>query len=297
MIATLVSPQPVLNHVLLARAFDALKHDGAEIADTLDLEHHHAVDIGFSGPTLASARAALLEAMADAPVDVFVQATGQRRKKLLIADMDSTMITIECIDELADYVGKKNQVAHITEAAMRGDLDFVAALDARVALLAGLHEDILQQCYETRVRYTAGARQLVQTMAARGCHTVLVSGGFSFFTRRVAAHLGFAVEHANTLDVENDCLTGKVTRPIITAEVKRQTLINEAHSHHIALQDCLAVGDGANDIPMLETAGLGVAFHAKPKTLAAADAGIMHGDLTALLYAQGYVQSDWAQSD
>ncbi len=295
MIATLVSPSPVLNHVLVAQAFDALKHCGAEIADTLELEHYHAVDIHFSGPTCGVARQALLDAMAGAPVDVFVQAAGHRTKKLLIADMDSTMITIECIDELADYVGKKPQVAHITEAAMRGDLDFVSALDARVALLAGLHEDILQQCYETRVRYTKGARQLVQTMTTRGYHTVLVSGGFSFFTRRVAAHLGFAVEHANILEVDGGRLTGTVKRPIITADVKRQTLADEAHKCSLALQDCMAVGDGANDIPMIELAGLGVAFHAKPKTQNAADAGIMHGDLTALLYAQGYAKADWAQ--
>lgn len=295
MIATLVSPLPVLNHVLVARAFDALKHCGAEIADTLVLEHHYAVDIRFSSPTVAAAKQALLESMLGSPVDVFVQATEQRRKKLLIADMDSTMITVECIDELADYVGKKNEVAHITDAAMRGDLDFVSALDARVALLAGLHEDILQQCYETRVRYTPGARQLVQTMAIHGCHTVLVSGGFSFFTRRVAAHLGFACEHANILEVKDECLTGVVTRPIVTADIKRQTLLQEASTHHVSLIDCLAVGDGANDIPMIELAGFGVAYHAKPKTQAAADAVVTNGDLTTLLYAQGYAKADWVR--
>ncbi len=295
MIATLVAPAPVLNHVLVARAFDALKHTGGEIADTLDLEPLYAVDICFSGPTCCVARTALLEALAGAPVDVFVQATAHRRKHLLVADMDSTMITIECIDELADYVGKKPQVAHITEAAMRGELDFVAALDARVALLAGLHEDILQQCYETRVRYTAGARQLVQTMAMHGAHTVLVSGGFSFFTKRVAAHLGFAVDHANTLEIRENYLTGRVVQPIITAAVKRQTLVDAAAGQATALVDCLAVGDGANDIPMIELAGMGVAFRAKPKTQAAADAAVVHGDLTALLYAQGYARSAWVE--
>ena len=283
----------MLNDVLVAQAFDALKHEGGEIADTLALEPLYAVDIRFNGPSLAVARLALTKALHGAPVDVFVQPTAHRTKKMLIADMDSTMITIECIDELADYVGKKADVAQITEAAMRGDLDFVAALDARVALLAGLHEDVLQQCYDTRLHYTAGARTLVQTMAMHGAHTVLVSGGFSFFTKRVAAHLGFRVERSNTLRVENGFLTGDVDRPIVTAETKRQTLLDEAQRHTCTAKDCLAVGDGANDIPMIETAGLGVAFHAKPKTIAAAGAAIVHGDLTALLYAQGYSQKDW----
>ncbi len=251
-----------------------------------------AADVYFSLEA-QTARAKLLRMFNRYPIDVIVQHAGARHKKLLVADMDSTMITIECIDELADFVGKKAEVAAVTEAAMRGDLDFVAALDARVALLKGLPVATLQQCYDQRVRYSPGARTLVQTLKAQGTKTVLVSGGFTFFTSKVRGHLGFTLDRANTLDVDGDVLTGTVSRPIVTAEVKRATLLEHCAQLGIAPEAAIAIGDGANDIPMIEAAGLGIAYRAKPKTEAAANASLNHADLTALLYAMGIAQADW----
>jgi phosphoserine phosphatase len=248
-----------------------------------------ALDIPVTGVAAADARAALEAGLAD--IDIIVQpAHRPRRKSLLIADMDSTMIQCECIDELADYAGLKAEVAAITEAAMRGDLDFAAALDARVALLAGMDAAVLDECRRERVRLMPGAQTLVRTMAANGAHTLLVSGGFTAFTAPVAAEIGFAAQHANTLLIENGRLTGKVARPIVDASVKRAQLLAAG----VPLPATLAVGDGANDIPMLEAAGLGIAYHAKPRAAAAADAAVRHGDLTVLLRAQGYARADWA---
>ena len=223
-------------------------------------------------------------------LDIIVQpANVPRRKALIIADMDSTMITCECIDELADYAGLKTEVAAVTEAAMRGELDFEAALDARVALLKGMDAGVIDRCRAERVRLTPGARTLVGTMAAHGAHSILISGGFTAFARPVAAEIGFAEVRANTLEIADGKLTGTVARPIVDAAAKRTALLAAG----IALPATLAVGDGANDIPMLEAAGLGIAYHAKPKASAAADAAIRHGDLTVLLRAQGYRRGDW----
>jgi phosphoserine phosphatase len=247
-----------------------------------------ALDITVTGVDAAAARSALEADLAH--LDIIVQpANLPRRKSLLIADMDSTMITCECIDELADYAGLKAEVAAITEAAMRGDLDFAEALDARVALLAGMDAAVLDECRRSRVRLMPGAQTLVRTMAANGAHTLLVSGGFTAFTVPVAAEIGFAAQHANTLLIENGRLTGKVARPIVDASVKRAQLLATG----VPLPETLAVGDGANDIPMLQAAGLGIAYHAKPRAAAAADAAVRHGDLTVLLRAQGYARADW----
>ena len=276
----------------MTAASDALAQAGAKIAGFDWLEDGVAVDLRFSGLAVEAARGAL--DAASLPFDQVVQVEARRRKRLLIADMDSTMITVECIDELADYAGIKPQVAAVTEAAMRGELDFVGALDARVALLKGLPAVVIDQCYAERVHLMAGARVLIRTMRAQGAHTVLVSGGFTAFSARVAEAIGFAKALANELVIENGQLAGRVARPIVTADVKRATLLAEAEALGIDLADCLAVGDGANDIPMIEAAGLGVAYHAKPRTAAAADAAIRHGDLTVLLYAQGYRRADWA---
>jgi phosphoserine phosphatase len=229
----------------------------------------------------------------DLPVDVIVQPEEGRAKRLLVADMDSTMITIECIDELADYAGIKPQVAQVTERAMRGELDFEGALDARVALLKGLHATVLERCYQERVRIMSGARALIATMQNRSARCVLVSGGFTVFADRVAEEIGFDRALSNVLELEGDTLAGTVTRPIVGAAAKRETLLSEAAALGLDLSLTLAVGDGANDIPMIEAAGLGVAYHAKPKTAAAADARINHCDLSALLYAQGYKRSEW----
>ena len=200
------------------------------------------------------------------------------------------MITCECIDELADYAGLKTEVAAITEAAMRGELDFEAALDARVALLAGMDAAIIDECRRERVRLMPGAVTLVRTMTTKGAASILISGGFTAFARPVAAELGFAAVHANALIVADGRLTGKVARPIVDAAAKRAALIGAG----VPLPATLAVGDGANDIPMLEAAGLGIAYHAKPRAAAAAHAAVRHGDLTVLLRAQGYRRCDWA---
>jgi phosphoserine phosphatase len=250
-----------------------------------------AADLPFSGDP-PSARAALEGLLPK--TDVIVQPEAGRAKRLLVADMDSTMITIECIDELADYAGIKPQIAEITERAMRGELDFEGALDARVALLKGLDAGVIDRCHAERVRIMPGAKALVRTMRAHGARCVLVSGGFTVFADRVAQEIGFDRAVSNRLEIADGALLGTVTRPIVGAAAKRETLVAEAAELGIGHEDVLAVGDGANDIPMIELAGLGVAYHAKPKTAAAAGARIDHSDLTALLYVQGYARKDWA---
>jgi phosphoserine phosphatase len=230
-------------------------------------------------------------------VDIIVQPSAHRRKKLLVADMDSTMIQCECIDELADYAGLKAEVATITEAAMRGELDFEAALAARVRLLEGMPAETIDRCREERVRITPGAKTLVRTMRAQGATCILVSGGFTLFAEPVVAEIGFDRVVANVLEIEDGKLTGKVRRPIVGGATKRQVLLDAAAELGIQTEETLAVGDGANDIPMLQAAGLGVAYHAKPAARAAADAAIDHNDLTALLYAQGLPKSEWVSGD
>jgi phosphoserine phosphatase len=207
--------------------------------------------------------------------------------------MDSTMITVECIDELADYAGIKAEVAAATEAAMRGELDFEGALDARVALLAGLDEGVIAQCLAERVRIMPGAKALVGTMRAHGAAAVLVSGGFTRFAEPVAAQIGFDAAIANVLLIEDGRLTGKVAKPIVGSATKEETLLAWIAQRGIDPALSLAVGDGANDLAMIRRAGLGVAYHAKPIVAAAAGARVDHGDLSVLLYAQGYRRSDW----
>lgn len=254
------------------------------------IDEGSAADIPFAGDAAAAKQA--LDAWA-APVDHVVQPIATRAKSLLIADMDSTMITVECIDELADYAGIKPQIAAITERAMRGELDFVAALTERVALLAGLSEAVIDQCLSERVSLMPGARTLVRTMRARGARCVLVSGGFTRFAQPVADQLGFDVAIANQLEVGNGTLTGRVTPPIIDSGAKRATLDAECAALGIAHDAVLAVGDGANDIPMIEAAGLGVVYHGHPRAVAAADAAIRQGDHRALLWAQGIGRAEW----
>lgn len=226
-------------------------------------------------------------------IDVVVQPEADREKALLVADMDSTMITIECIDELADYAGIKAQIAEVTERAMRGELDFAEALRARVALLADLDEAKIDLCRRERVVIMGGAKALVRTMGARGARTVLVSGGFTRFAEPVGAEIGFHKVVANVLGIEGGRLTGGVGDPIVDSARKRHELESAMAAHGIAVERTMAIGDGANDIPMIEAAGLGVAYHAKEKARAAADAEIRHGDLSVLLYAQGIARKDW----
>ncbi len=234
--------------------------------------------------------------MEGASVDINLVAADGRRKSILIADMDSTIITVECVDELADFAGVKDRVAAITERAMRGELDFEEALLERVGLLKGLPEAMLHECYHQRVALTPGAERLVRTMRAHGALTALVSGGFTFFTERVAERAGFMRNQANRLLVENGALTGDVSRPILGREAKLAALREFAAELDVSTDDALAVGDGANDLAMIGAAGLGVAFRAKPAVAAAADAAIQHGDLTALLYLQGYKDEEMTEA-
>mgnify|MGYP003681885491 CR=1 FL=1 len=246
-----------------------------------------AVEIAFSGdiPT---------DFLADAPVDVNIVPATNRRKKLLIADMDSTMISVECIDELADFAGVKEHVAEITERAMRGELDFEEAINERVGLLTDLPESALEKCYAERISLNPGAKTLVQTMNKLGAMTALVSGGFLFFTNRVANEAGFQMNQANTLIVKNGKLTGKVGLPILGQQAKLETLHALCKSGGYTPADVLAVGDGANDRSMVEAAGLGVAYHAKQALADIADACLYHSDLTALLALQGITESEYA---
>jgi phosphoserine phosphatase len=231
------------------------------------------------------------------PVDVNVLPAADRRKKLLIADMDSTIINCECLDELADMAGIKAKVSAITEQAMRGELEFEAALRERVAMLKGLPLTALERVYSERIRLNPGARRLVATMRKHGAHTILVSGGFSYFTARVAKAAGFEREQANVLLDDGAALTGQVREPILGRQAKLAALEEACHSLAIAPREALAVGDGANDLAMIKRAGMGVAYHAKPIVAATAGASITHGDLTALLYLQGYRDEDIVRAE
>lgn len=226
-------------------------------------------------------------------IDHAILPAENRRKRLLIADMDSTIIAQECLDEIAGAVGIKPQVAAITARAMQGELNFTEALRERIDLLRGLPETSLSEVLENNITLTPGARELVGTMRAHGAHTVLVSGGFTFFTGAIAARAGFDTHRGNVLLFDEGKLTG-VGEPILGRDAKRETLLEHARAHDIPLCDTLAVGDGANDLDMLDLSGLGVAFHAKPVVAAQADACIRHCDLTALLYLQGYPRSAFA---
>lgn len=246
-----------------------------------------AVDIATIGE-IGPLRTAIAEVLAGRPVDACVQPTEGRRKRLLVADMDSTIIGCECLDELADFAGVKAQVSAITERAMRGELEFEGALRERVAMLRGLPLSALQSCYDERVRLNPGARTLVRTMSANGARCLLVSGGFTFFTSRVAAAAGFDEDRANRLIDDGQALTGEVAEPILGREAKLAALQAETSAMSIDPSLTLAIGDGANDLAMIEAAGLGVAYRAKPVVAARAHARIDHSDLTALLFFQGY---------
>ncbi|NLS25381.1 hypothetical protein S2M10_03460 [Sphingomonas sp. S2M10] len=287
-IATLIAAESIVERDIL----DAIEtlHPLCGVTDWGWLDEGRAADIYFNED--ADRAAGALAPRFDR-IDVVIQPAAHREKKLLVADMDSTMITVECIDELADYAGIKPQIAEVTERAMRGELDFASALDARVALLKGLPEAAIDQCLEERVRLMPGAETLVKTMRARGAHTILVSGGFTRFAEPVGTRIGFDRRIANVLEIDAGKLTGTVTKPIVDSSTKETTLLGAMAELGLVPEQTMAVGDGANDLAMIRKAGLGVAYHAKPIVAAAAGARIDHGDLTALLYAQGIARAEW----
>lgn len=255
------------------------------------------IDQGDAADIEAGAEPAAIRAALEGwgSVDVVVHPPGPREKRLLIADMDSTMIEQECIDELADFARVQPQVAEITERAMRGELDFADALKERVALLRGLDSQVIRQCLAERIRPTAGAKTLVRTMRERGTETVLVSGGFTAFVEPIAEMIGFARFEANILGLEAEQLTGATEGRIVDAERKRQLLVEVREQLALSPDDTLAIGDGANDIPMVKSAGLGIGFHPKPALAAVADAVIAYNDLRALLWAQGIPRREWIE--
>ena len=286
LVATLIAnpARPVLDRQLADRAFAAL---GASRIDWL--AEGIAADLFLpDGSTVDAATAIASQAVAGAPVDIVVQDAASRRKKLLIADMDSTMIDQECIDELADEVGLKEHVADITARSMNGEIAFEPALRERVALLAGLETTVINRIIENRITLAAGGRELVATMNANGAWTALVSGGFLSFTGPIAGKLGFRENRANRLIEDGGRLTGMVAEPILGRAAKAEALTEIAERLGIPVADALAVGDGANDLDMLAMAGSGVALHAKPAVASQARIRIDHADLTALLYMQGY---------
>ncbi len=269
---------------------------GTDAGEPAWLARDEACELAFEAPDEATARSvrdSIAARLGSLPIDVCVVPAEGRRKGLLIADMDSTIIQQECIDEMADMLGLKPRIAAITERAMRGELPFEAALTERLALLAGLAEVDLQRVFDERITLMPGARTLIATMRAAGALTALVSGGFSFFTSRVAATVGFDVNRANTLEVVDGRLTGRVAGPILGREAKLAALEHYRGERGLAAAATMAVGDGANDLAMIKAAGLGVAYRAKPVVAEEAHAGITHGDLTALLYLQGYARSEF----
>jgi phosphoserine phosphatase len=268
----------------LSAAMIGRVRDAAGGGVTAILSDGEAADIELSAePDMDAVRAAL----AGAAVDAIATPAADRRKALLVADMDSTIVTGETLDELADFAGLKPRIAAITARAMNGELDFKAALRERVAMLKGLPVDALEKTWQ-RVRLTAGARELVATMRAHGTYTALVSGGFTFFTGRVAALVGFDIHRSNVLLDDGAALTGRVAEPILDRDAKLDMLTRLAAERGVPMSATLAVGDGANDLDMIRVAGLGVAFHAKPIVASEARARVDHGDLRALLFAQGY---------
>lgn len=292
-VLTLIAPRGTLSAATLHTARDALAAIGASTGSPDWLAPEEAADLPFTGLAPDQADAAARAALAGAAVDLVAQAAAGRRKRLLIADMDSTIVTTETLDELAGQAGIKDRIAAITRRAMNGELDFEGALRERVGMLAGLPVEAMQRTWE-ETELMPGARELVATMRAHGARCALVSGGFTFFTGRVAALVGFHEHHSNTLLEADGRLTGHVAEPILGRNAKLTTLKRLAASEGVALDATLAVGDGANDLDMIQAAGLGVAFRAKPVVAAAARARVDHGDLRAVLFAQGYRVTEFA---
>src|SRR3954452_3689443 len=297
LVATLICnpADPALDSTVLdgARAILPLPGPARWLFDEVAADIPFGDQAPFEARDIRAIEHRLRDARGDLPIDIVVQPRAARRKKLFLADMDSTMIGQECIDELADFAGLKAHVAGITERAMRGEIEFEPALRERVALLKDLPVSVVEEVLAKRITPTPGGRELVSTMRAHGAWTCLISGGFTLFTNAVAAKIGFQENRANELKVRDGKFTGEVTEPILGRASKLATLIELREAFDLDTVDTLVTGDGANDLGMIEAAGLGVAYHAKPAVAAAAAARIDHGDLTALLYAQGYRRDEF----
>lgn len=270
----------------------ALAGAGADLGETVTLSPDRAFDLGFDGISCAEAESVARKVLDGQPFDVVAQDTAGRRKRLLLADLESTVIRNEMLDELAALVGVGEQVAAITARAMNGALDFTQSLEARVKLLAGQPLTLLDEARQ-RIDVNPGAATLVSTMRAHGAEAVLLSGGFHRFADPLAARLGFDRAEANRLEVEEDRLTGRVLPPIVDRQAKADALARHCRRLGISADAVIAVGDGANDLAMLDAAGAGVAFHAKPLVARAARMRVDHGDLRTLLFFQGYAETTW----
>ena len=294
-VLTLIGPTDAnaVSDKFVARAGVALDTAGARVENTTWLAPGTAADISFHDVDWTRGFDGVVAELSGQPIDIAVQKPAGRKKRLLVADMDSTIIAQECLDELADLAGVGEKVAELTARAMAGKLGFADALRERVQMLSGVSVALLQQTFDQRVTLNPGARTLVKTMTANGAFTALVSGGFQFFTSRVAEATGFGTFAGNLFEIEGNVLTGRVTGDIVGAEAKQTTLEALMAEHSIPSELTLAVGDGANDIPMLKAAGLGVALRPKPVVRDAADVNLDHGDLTALLFVQGYTADEF----
>ncbi|HYD32463.1 MAG TPA: phosphoserine phosphatase SerB [Azospirillaceae bacterium] len=280
-----------LDDSMVEAAKSALHALGAETGTADWLDPGIACDIPFADMAPDQADAAARKALVGARVDIIAQVSEARRKRLLVADMESTIIRQEMLDELGELVGLKEHIARITARAMNGEIDFKGAIRERVGLLKDLSISALEETY-ARVELMPGAEKLIRTMRANGTYCMLVSGGFKFYTSRIRERLGFDEDRANDLEIADGKLSGKPVEPILDKDSKLEALMSTAGARHIPIKETMAVGDGANDLPMLQAAGLGVAYHAKPVVAAEARARVDHSDLTALLYAQGYRGED-----
>lgn len=295
-ILTIIAPygKATLNDEALSQ----LKNNLNIEAEPIWLAEGEAVDLPLNeinANDLKTLSSQINELLKDKPFDFALQPQEHRRKKLLISDMDSTIIGEECIDEIAYMAGIKPKIADITERAMRGEIEFDAALRERVGLLKDLDVEALYTVIAERLNLNKGAKTLVQTMAANDAFCALVSGGFTFFTEKIAAMTGFHTTRANTLEIANDKLTGQVIPPILGSTAKKQALEQFIKEQNILAEETLAVGDGANDLEMIKASGLGIAYYAKPIVAAEADAAVNHTDLTALLYMQGYKKIEFVE--
>ncbi|MDB2414828.1 phosphoserine phosphatase SerB [Rickettsiales bacterium] len=288
---------PKLYENIINKAFKHLEKKGAVISGFKWLSKNEACDITYSDLDPENASIILKEKFEGLPIDIISQKTDNRRKKLLISDMDSTIIQQECIDELADNLGLKDKVAQITERAMNGELDFSESLRERVALLKDLDEAQLKETYDKKIQLMPGAKTLLKTMRENDAYCLLVSGGFTYFTSKIKDLIGFNEDHANILQIIDGKLTGKVIEPILDKDSKLKTLNLNIDKLKISVNDTIAVGDGANDLPMLLGAGIGIAYHAKESVKAKANFSIDHGDLTALLFAQGFSKKEFKEDE